>query len=411
MPERIHVVGVGPGGPADRAVLATPDLVVGGTRHLDAWVGEGVPTVPIGGDVDAALDRIARADGHVVVLASGDPGFFGIVRALAERFGREALHVVPAVSSVALVCAAAGVSWDDALVVSAHGRDPATAVAACRAHPKVVVLTDPDSTPAALARALTAAGATDRHLVVGERLGTPDERVREVLVDEAADLEAVDPNVVLVLDPARAVGPRPVLAGAVGIPDGWALPADAFGHRDKSSGGASGGMISKPEVRALALPALAPRPGRTCWDVGTGSGAVAVELARFGAAVHAVDRDRGAVDHARANAARHGVEVDVRQGHAPDVLAELPDPHAVFVGGGGADLGAILDVVTVRARHRAVVALATVERVGPALDRFAAADWRADARLVQVADLAPLGDGHRLAPRNPVVLVTAERAP
>lgn len=403
MPERIHVVGVGPTGPADRDVLATADLVVGGTRHLAAWADGHVPTVPIAGDVDAALDRIARADGHVVVLASGDPGFFGIVRVLAERFDRKALHVVPAVSSVALVCAAASVPWDDALVVSAHGRDPATAVAACRAHPKVVVLTDPDSSPAALARALLAAGATDRHLVVGERLGTSEERVREVLVGEAADFEAADPNVVLVLDPARAVGPRPVTAGLVGAPDGWALPADAFGHRER--------MISKAEVRALALPALAPRPGRTCWDVGTGSGAVAVELARFGAAVHAVDHDRRAVDHARANAARHGVDVDVRHGRAPDVLADLPDPHAVFVGGGGTDLEAILDVVTARTRERIVVPLATVERVGPVLDRFAAADWRADAQLVQVADLAPLGDGHRLAPRNPVVLVTAEHLP
>jgi precorrin-6Y C5,15-methyltransferase (decarboxylating) len=125
------------------------------------------------GDLSDALSRIGETDGSVVVLASGDPGFFGIARLLAERFGGENLRVVPGVSSVALAFARAGLSWDDALTVSAHGRDPRRAANICRSHPKVAVLTSPDFGPAELAGKL---GDLDRTFVVAERLGGPDER-------------------------------------------------------------------------------------------------------------------------------------------------------------------------------------------------------------------------------------------
>lgn len=400
MAERITVVGVGPAGPVEPAAVAGGDLVVGGRRHLDAHARD-LPQLVLDGDVPAALDRIADAEGHVVVLASGDPGFFGIVRALAERFGRSALDVRPAVSSVAEVCARAGVPWDDAVVVSAHGRDPDPAIASCAAHAKVVVLTEPRFGPCELASALLERGVDDRLLVVGERLGSADERVRELDLRSAATAAYHDPNVVLVLDPDLAVGPRPDRAGPPAPADGWALPTGRFAHR--------AGMISKPEVRAVALAHLAPTSGRTVWDVGAGSGAVAVECARLGADVHAVERDPEQLGHIRENAATFGVRIHVVEAAAPAALADLPAPDATFVGGGGTDLPAILDAVAERTRHRIVVALATVERAGPALARLTDAGWRAEAQLVQVADLAPLGDGHRLVPRNPVVLVLAER--
>lgn len=405
MADRITVLGIDGRDPATPCALVGADLAVGGRRHLDGLADgkAGVPTLSLDGDLDGVAERIATTTGHVVVLASGDPGVFGITRWLAERFGRDTLHVVPAVSSATRVCAAAGVPADDAVVVSAHGRDPRTAVATCRAHPKVVVLTDPSCPPADLAERLQGAGVRDRRVVVAERLGHDDERVREVDLDTATALHTADPNVVLVLDPDRAVGPRPVLGGvpAGGPPGGWALSTDAFGHRD--------GMVSKPEVRAVALAHLAPATGRTCWDVGTGSGAVAVECARFGAAVDAVDHDADAVVTTRANADRHGVAVQVHHGRAPEVLAGLEDPDAVFVGGGGTVLEPILATVAERARDRVVVALATVERVRLAVDVLAGAGWHTDAQLLQAADLAPLGDGHRLAPRNPVWLVRGAR--
>ncbi len=155
-------------------------LVVGGRRHLDAVkVPEGAERVVLG-PLAPALDTVAAyvaEERPVVVLASGDPGFFGIVRALAERFGPERLDVRPGVSSVAAAFARAGLPWDDAVVVSAHGRDPRTAVNVCRAHPKVAVLTGPGAGPAELGAALR---GERRTLVVASALGSAGESVERV---------------------------------------------------------------------------------------------------------------------------------------------------------------------------------------------------------------------------------------
>lgn len=402
---RITVVGVGPGGdpsaPADAARSAA--LVVGAARHLDRLEAGDADRYVLDADLDAAIDAIAAADGPVVVLASGDPGFFGIVRRLAARFGPDRLEVRPAPSSVAAAFAAAGLPWDDAVVVSAHGRDMAVAVNTCLAHPKVAVLTAPGSGPAELAAALLEAGGAPRRLVVCEDLGGADERIRELTLEQAVATDHAGPNVILVLDPHRdPVADRPVtLAPPAQVPDGWALPSGAFDHRD--------GLITAPALRALLVAHLAPATGRLVWDVGAGSGSVGIECARFGAAVVAVDRDADACERVRRNATAHGVTVRVVQGSAPEALDGLPTPDAAFVGGGGDALPAILAAVTRRARRRLAVTLVTVDRVGTALAALERAGWPAGARLVQTSRLRPLGSGHRLDPATPVFVVTAER--
>jgi len=168
-------------------------------------------------------------------------------------------------------------------------------------------------------------------------------------------------------------------------------------------------VITKAEVRALALARLAPGPGMLVWDVGAGSGSVAVECARFGAAVIAVERDETRCERIRANARRHAVDVRTVHGAAPAALAGLPEPDAVFVGGGGL---AVVEAVTARHPARIVVALAAIERAGPALAALSAAGYATAGTLVQAARLAPLpGDVHRLAATNPVFLLWAAAAP
>jgi precorrin-6Y C5,15-methyltransferase (decarboxylating) len=168
-------------------------------------------------------------------------------------------------------------------------------------------------------------------------------------------------------------------------------------------------MITKREIRAVALGHLGPRTGELVWDVGCGSGSVAVECARLGAAAIAIDDDADAVARTTRNAAAFGVPVRVVAGRAPGALAGLPDPDAVFVGGGGADLEAILDVCGGRARRAIVVTLALIERAGPVLERLTAAGLQADATLVQASRLSPLAGGHRLAATNPVIVAVGRR--
>jgi precorrin-6B C5,15-methyltransferase / cobalt-precorrin-6B C5,C15-methyltransferase len=417
----ITVIGVGPSPLPEQARdrLAKAALVVGSARQL-ALAERAAPrsrdgperrSFEFGGDLGPALNVIAASSGPVVVLASGDPGFFGIVRTLAEQFGRRRLEVIPGVSAVATAFAKAGLPWDDALVVSAHGRDPGPAINTCLAHPKVAVLTAPGFGPAELAAVLR---GHPRRLLVAERLGEPDERVVEGDPAEIAGRRWADPNVVVVFDEAAAVGGKGRAWPARRTPTRWALPEAAFEHRAATSTTDEpapwAGMVTKAEVRALALARLGPGPGDLVWDVGAGSGSVAVECARLGAAVIAVERDPAARELVVANAKRHRVTVAVVAGTAPGVLEALPDPDVVFVGGSGADLDSVLKLVAGRARRAVVVALAGMERVVPAGRVLAGGGLVVDTVLVQTARLRGLGDVHRLAPTNPVFLVSGVRS-
>ncbi|MFE0986056.1 precorrin-6y C5,15-methyltransferase (decarboxylating) subunit CbiE [Streptomyces rochei] len=399
----ITVVGMGAGAPPGADVAAGAELVVGGRRHLDAVrLPEGAERVVLGA-LAPALDTVAEyvSEGRpVTVLASGDPGFFGIVRVLAERFGAQRLDVRPGVSSVAAAFARVGLPWEDAVVASAHGRDLRTAVNLCRAHPKVAVLTGPGAGPAELGAALR----TDpRVLVVASALGSGEERVERVTPAEAAGRDwGAAVSVVLCLDEARALGPVRSVAGPRAGAAGWALEESAFAHRDS--------MITKFEVRALALARLGPRPGDLVWDVGAGSGSVAVECARLGAAVTAVEKTPDGVERVRANAAAHGVDVRVVQGAAPAALSRLDDPDAVFVGGGGRELPAIVAACARRARRSVVVAMAALDRVPAAREALVDAGLECDGVLLQSSRLAPLpGDVTRLAATNPVFLLWGVR--
>ncbi|MCH6159596.1 precorrin-6y C5,15-methyltransferase (decarboxylating) subunit CbiE [Streptomyces sp. M600PL45_2] len=393
--------------------LAEATLVVGARRHLDAAPlppgAERIVLGPLAPALDAIAAHLGGARSHsgtgedaparVVVLASGDPGFFGIVRALAERFGASALRVLPSVPSVGLAFARAGLSWDDAAVVSAHGRDPRTAVNLCRSHPKTAVLTGPACGPAELGAALAGTGIP-RTLVVATSLGTEDERVERLSPAEAAARAWPDPvSVVLCLDPARTVpSAQRALAGGRTPRSRWALPEEEFAHRDS--------MVTKYEVRALALARLAPGPGDLIWDVGAGSGSVAVECALLGAAAVAVEQAADGVERVRANAAAHGVDLQTVHGGAPGVLDGLPDPDAVFVGGGGRDLAGIVAACAARARRSVVVTLAALDRVPEVRAALSGAGLVTDGVLLNSSRLSPLpGDVMRLAATNPVFVL------
>jgi precorrin-6Y C5,15-methyltransferase (decarboxylating) len=382
----IRVIGCD-GSPLDPALLADATLVVGGARHLDAAPVPTAARTVVMGDVGAAVDALLAHDGPAAVVASGDPGFFGIVRRL--RAAGAPIEVHPAVSSVALAFARAGVEWDDAQVVTAHGRDPRAALAAVRAGGKVAVLTDAVTGP----REVAAVAPADALLLVAERLGEPGERItRGTPADIAGRDDWTDPNVVLVLD-GRGPADPPWQVGRLVAADGWALPEEDFEHRE--------GMVTKAEVRAWVLARLAPRPGTVVWDVGAGSGSVGIECARLGAAVVLIERDPEQLARAARNADRHQVRVQIVTGNAPEALDGLPEPDAVYVGGGGPG---VVAAVAAHRPQRVVVGLAQLERV--ALARDALAEYETDAVLLQAARLQPLSDGSRLVPGNPVFVVS-----
>ncbi|MFC9487872.1 precorrin-6y C5,15-methyltransferase (decarboxylating) subunit CbiE [Streptomyces hydrogenans] len=384
MADRVTVIGWD-GSPltaAARSALSAATLVAGAAHHL------ALPEVPPAaervrlGSVGLAARRIAGHRGTAVVLADGDPGFFGVVRALrAPEHGLE-VEVVPAVSSVAAAFARAGMPWDDAHVVVAHEKTLRRAVNVCRAHPKVAVLTSPGAGPAELALLLD---GVHRTFVVCEELGTSREQVSVLTSDKAADHTWRDPNVVLVIGGAGGTGASaaPWLMGrdpAAGAVRGWA------GSFEEHEPGDRPGIGDDPTLRAVQLARLGPRAGDLVWDVGAAGGTFAVEAARFGAAVIAVDADPAARARTEAAARRHGVLLQTVTGRAPHVLESLPEPDVVRIGAGG------VSVVTACADRRPerIAAHATTrdeaEAIGTALT---AGGYAVETLLLQTVGLDP----------------------
>lgn len=388
MADRVTVIGWD-GSPlteAARAALGAASLVAGTRHHL------ALPAVPAAaerivlGSIDIAARRIARHRGTAVVLADGDPGFFGVVRALrASELGLE-VEVVPGVSAVATAFARAGMPWDDARVVVAGARTLRRAVNVCRAYPKVAVLTAPGAGPAELALLLT---GVHRTFVICEALGTGQEQVTVLTSDKVADHIWRDPNVVLVVGGVSSAAPNvagpgvpPTQSGGgwiagrdPGFPGpvrGWALPSSAYG-----------GHLSA-QVRAFQLARLGPRTGDLMWDVGAADGSLAVEAARFGAAVIAVDRDPDACDWITATARRQGVQMHVVRGVAPEALEDLPEPDVIRIGPADARIAA---ACAARRPERIVAAAATrdqAEAIGAAL---AAGGYDVERSLLQSVEL------------------------
>ncbi|MFE5911503.1 precorrin-6y C5,15-methyltransferase (decarboxylating) subunit CbiE [Streptomyces wedmorensis] len=424
MADRVTVIGWD-GSPltaAARSALSAATLVAGAAHHL------ALPEVPPDaerirlGSVDLAARRIAGHRGTAVVLADGDPGFFGVVRTLrAPEYGLE-IEVVPAVSAVAAAFARAGMPWEDARVVVAHQRTLRRAVNVCRAHPKVAVLTSPGAGPAELALLLD---GVHRTFVVCEELGTDREQVSVLTSDKAADHVWRDPNVVLVIGGGTGAVPpggawltgqdpaaRPVR--------GWGLPIEeyapqGYGHGPASPavgpapdaaapGGARTTAGEDPALRAAQLARLGPRVGDLVWDIGCAGGAFAVEAARFGAAVIAVDADPDACARTEAAARRHGVLLQAVRGRAPHVLESLPEPDVVRVAGGG------VPVVTACADRRPerIVAHASTrdeaEAVGAAL---ADGGYAVESLLLQTVGLDPSDWSER--ERSVVFLLSGRR--
>lgn len=386
MPERIAVVGVCGGEPVGkeaRAAIEAAPLVVGAPRHLRTLTPIGARTLPIDGPLADVLDALERERGGVCVFASGDPGFFGIVRVLAERFGPDHLDVHPAPSSVSLAFARLGLPWDDAAVISAHGRPLADAARRAVRHPKAAVLVAPDAPPEALGRELCALGPPHRRAAVCTRLGEPDERVDVLTVEELA-AGSFDPMSVVVLLDGDGVAEEPTLE--------WGRAEERFAARD--------GLVTKAEVRAVVLGKLALPPAGVVWDVGAGSGSVAIEIAALAPGVRVMAVERGGEDVRRieANASAHGVTVDVVHGEAPGALDALPEPGRAFVGGGGI---AVLDAVLARLRPdgRVVATFAALDRAAAAYQRLG------NLAEVSIARGRPLAGGVRLEAENPVFVV------
>jgi precorrin-6Y C5,15-methyltransferase (decarboxylating) len=322
----LTVIGIGEDGidglpPIHRASITAAELIVGGERHLAMLGATKAETqswaTPLSRTVDEILKRRGRP---VVVLATGDPMHFGIGVTLAKKVAREEIAIHPHLSAFSL--AAARLAWALAEVecLTFHGRPIELLTAAVAPKQKLMILSHDSTTPALVAARLMALGYGQSRFIVLEHMGGPKERVRETAAADWGGNDVADLNTIAI---DCAAGPRAQI-----LHRGFGLPDDAFRHD---------GQLTKREVRAAALSALGPLPGELLWDIGAGCGSVAIEWLRHDRSQRAIaverDADRAAL--IRDNAAALGTpNLQLVEGEAPDALANLPHPDAVFLGGG-----------------------------------------------------------------------------
>ena len=396
----ISLIGMGSGCPGSLTAqgleaLQSAGLIVGAKRlleHLPDGCTANRKALYKPEDILACLAAQPEAD--AAILYSGDTGFYsGAAKLLPmlRAMGCSA-RVLPGLSSVQLLAAAVGRSWQDWKLVSAHGRscDP---VAECMAHSPVFFLTGGEDTPATLCQKLTAAGLGDAHALVGEELGTPAQAIRFGSARELAGQTFAPLSVLLV---ERAALPRRRTPG---------LPDDAF---------IRGAVpMTKQEVRAAALAKLAVTPTDILWDVGAGTGSVSVELALAAPAgqVYAVECDPEACGLIRKNRERFAAfNLSLIEGRAPAALEALPAPDAVFIGGTKGGMEAVVDTVYRKnPKARVCIAAIALETLSAAVAALTAHGLSAEVSQLAVSRTKPAGRLHLLLANNPVFLITGEQ--
>jgi precorrin-6B C5,15-methyltransferase / cobalt-precorrin-6B C5,C15-methyltransferase len=365
-PRWLSIVGIGEDGVEGlsvtaRGLIGTAEIVFGGRRHLAlaALLIRGA-TRPWPSPFDGAADEVLQHRGRqVCVLASGDPFHFGVGAVLAQKIDAREMNVIPAPSAFSLAAARLGWSLPHTVLLSVHGRTLDLVRPHLQPRARILALTSDGEGPGALAKLLSEIGFGASQLTVLEALGGPRERIRTTRANEYS-LGVAGPLNTVAIEVEASSGAR-VLARSSGLAD------HLFEHD---------GQITKREVRALTLSSLAPCRGTLLWDIGAGSGSVAIEwmLADPSMRAIAIEHRADRAARIRRNAAAFGVPgLEVMGGAAPAVLSGLATPDAVFVGGGASDTG-VLDTAAraLRPGGRLVVNAVTLETEALLLARHAA---------------------------------------
>jgi precorrin-6Y C5,15-methyltransferase (decarboxylating) len=398
----VQVVGLGMS-PADltpraREIIQEAQVLVGGRRLLDYFPEHLAMKIPLGKEPEGTLRQLAplAETRRVVVLASGDPNFYGVGPLVVRVLGAEQVVIHPNLTAVQTACARLQMPWQDATVISLHGRGWEPLDAALGKPGPLVIYTDPDHSPGKIARCLQARGLTQARVCVLEDLGQSTEQITWLSLAEVQERAFSPLNLVVVrLEPGEVSRLRPQLH--------LGLPEAALVHE--------AGLITKTEVRAVVLAKLALGPGQVLWDVGAGCGSVGLEAALLlpGGKIFAVERQPERAAQIAANRDRFGVlNLEVVCGRAPECLADLPAPHRVFVGGGGDRVGVIVQEAMGRLAPggRVVITAARLETLEAARTVLEEAGWDVEVVQLQVSRSHPLAEGTALKALNPVWIIT-----
>ncbi len=422
MADPAYIIGVldnGVAGLSQQAVeqIRRADLVIGASRTLALFEAEFSKTAQQR-DLAAGLTKLplwieqALAENlKVVVLATGDPMCHGIGRYLLSKLDAASCEVIPNVSTLQLAFARLGLAWQDAVICSAHTRDAGEwsaeagpqhglypVLQTLRNNRLIALFTSPENSPDRIARMLISAGlADDFTLSVAEALLTSDENViANLSLHDAAERRFADPNVLIL---QRQNSDHPVLFG---------LADEGFFQRKPDKG-----LITKREVRAVSLARLQLRVNSIVWDIGAGSGSVGLEASRLCPQGYVYAIEKNPADVAIANQNRiemAATNYRVEHGKAPDLLAEWPDPDAIFFGGSGGELAELITLSLSRIKPGGwlVMNFVTLENLALATRILGELNAAWDVTQLQASRSQPILHMHRMQAENPVWIVSAQ---
>ena len=382
-------------------IIDKADTLVGGKRLLDLFKESRARQKVIGKDVDGVIRFVKneRKKKRVVVLASGDPMFYGIGRRMLDAIGAKNTLIYPNISSIAAAFARIKEPWDDVFVISLHGRENESGLfKALEDNNKIAVFTDPKNNPARLAARLLENQFFNYQICVLEALGSKSEKVNWYALAEAAKKTFADPNmVVLKRSPNPAEDQKRLFLGA---PDSW------YDHHR--------GLITKSEIRAITLSKLHLAADHILWDLGAGSGSVSMEASLIikNGKIFAVEKNSDRVEHIKNNKKRFGIgNLKVIQAELPQGLAKLPHPDRIFIGGGGRQLKSIITAATQYLKPKGVMVINTVliPNVEAARETLEKQDFNTEIIQVQINRSRQMPWAARMEAMNPVWIVTGMR--
>ena len=410
---KIHIIGVGSdglGGLTARAreILGGADLILGSDNALDLITGLRAERFRVGPDLQEVVRLLEENFGRkkMVIVAGGDPLFYGVARYLCDRLGKERFEVLPHVSSMQLAFARVKESWEEAYLTNLATHPLASVLDRIRTAETAGLFTTETDDPSRIARELLAQGIDYFRAYVCENIGAPDERVTQ---GELADIQGMDfaPLNVMILKrkPGRPDQPR-----KPGRFRGFGNPDDVFAQSRPKSG-----LVTQSEVRAIALAQLDLQPGSIVWDVGAGSGSVAIEAANltYPGRVYAIEQDAADYHLILANAEMFGVHnLSAVHGTAPAVFNGLPPPDAIFVGGTGREVARLLESAykALRPAGRLVANVATLESLSATYAAMKGLTGSVHVQLISVARGTEQLETLRFEAVNPTFLLTVHKA-
>ncbi|MEW6738449.1 MAG: precorrin-6y C5,15-methyltransferase (decarboxylating) subunit CbiE [Nitrospirota bacterium] len=423
MSNKLYVIGIGykPLDKKAREIISRAGVILASNRLFEVFKGydefEAVKDkVKVINNVNETIEFIHSLLQHsstpsfpVVLLASGDPMFFGIGRRAVKEFGRDMVEILPDLSSVQIAFSRIKEPWDDAFLMSLHGgpdpekrrRLPYTIndiPSLLQRHNKVAILTDRENNPSEIAKILNLSPIAHSLLpvmYVCERLGYQDEKITEGTPEEIAGMTFSEPNVVIIQ--RSAINSQ--------------SSATAFGLKETEISH-SKGLITKDEVRAVTIHKLRLPQRGVFWDIGAGSGSVSIEAARLypELKVFAVEKDKEQINHIRENKERfNSLNIEIISGEAPDALINLPSPDRVFVGGSSGRLKEIIDFISSMTCKHIVINATTIETLNEAIQHLESNGFEPEVSEISVSRSKDIAGKRHMSALNPVFVIKGER--